>query len=123
MDITQIAGNVEVVEVKVLPMTDGYGEDGYDRGTRVYFTPQDYGVHDDFVRRVLGVEPWEAMEAVDKALLPAALERAGLPVDQQSHWSRLGGCECGCSPAIVLWQSRDVDVFVTYRVLHEVRSA
>lgn len=46
-------------------------------------------------------------------IVPAAIEKLGLPSSTRVVWSQKAGCPCGCSPAfIVQTEQRGQDVFV-----------
>ena len=55
-----------------------------------------------------------------KEVIPAVLEKMGLPKDTKVRWSQFAGCSCPCSPGFIIDDHYRKDIFVTIEQQEEV---
>lgn len=79
--------------------------------TRIYVHPKGESVMENLFNR--HTRPYTLYK---KEVLPAVLERMGLPKETKVRWSQHAGCSCPCSPGFVCDSDFGRTVFVDVNV-------
>jgi len=75
---------------------------------RVYIFPEGEGVFENLVNRFD-----RPSKLYRREVMPAVLEKMGLPADTKYVWNQYAGCSCGCSPGFIIHTRRRVEIYVT----------
>lgn len=75
--------------------------------TRIYVWPQGESILENLENR--RQRPYTAYK---KEVIPAVLEKMGLPADTKVRWSQYAGCSCPCSPGFIVDGDSRRDVHV-----------
>ena len=76
--------------------------------TRIYIWPQGESVLQNLENR--RQRPYTTYK---KEVIPAVLEKMGMPADTKLRWSQYAGCSCPCSPGFIVDGHSLHDVHVT----------
>jgi len=69
----------------------------YSKRARIYVWPQGESIMDNLMNR--RQRPYTTYK---KEVIPAVLEKMGLPSNTKVRWSQYAGCSCPCSPGFVV---------------------
>ena len=76
--------------------------------TRIYVWPQGESILENLENRKQ--RPYTVYK---KEVIPAVLEKMGMPADTKVRWSQYAGCDCPCSPGFIVDGDSRRDVHVT----------
>jgi hypothetical protein len=79
----------------------------YSKQTRIYCWPKGENLMDNLMNR--RSRPFAQYK---KEVIPAVLEKMGLPTDTKVRWSQYAGCSCPCSPGFIVDGDSRRDVHV-----------
>ena len=76
--------------------------------TRIYVFPKGETIMQNLMNR-----KQREHTVYKKEVIPAVLEKMGLPADTKVRWSQYAGCSCPCSPGFIVDGDSRRDVHVT----------
>jgi hypothetical protein len=83
--------NIQIRDRNTAPYKD------WVKQTRIYVWPQGESIMDNLMNR-----KQRPHTTYKKEVIPAVLEKMGLPADTKVRWSQYAGCSCPCSPGFIV---------------------